>query len=234
MKKYVFSAEDIIYLFREDNKTYIRLLDGRTVTALIPIGHFEDNLPKNDFLRINKSVLVCAKQVVNVNQGFYLMTDGASLEGRHHGAKCHTDFMRRMIAEQSLSAEDEKSVSMQNNYAAYDNFPLPFCVIQLVFDIYGKGTTFIFRYCNKMMEFLEGKTLDKLVNRSFYDVFENLDGDWLVKYGDVARNGGRKIFREYKPAMKKYLSVLCYQISPGFCGCLLLEDGWADGFELVE
>lgn len=85
---------------RENKNTELCLLDGRKISTQIPLGHFQDYLPENDFIRINKGVLVCAKQVMNVNKGLYLMTDGVSLKGRHHGAKQHSEFMRKMIEEQ--------------------------------------------------------------------------------------------------------------------------------------
>ena len=223
-----FSADSIRYILREEGKTDFYLLDGRVVSSLIPLGHFQDYLPEEDFIRINKGVLVCAKQVVNVSKGMYLMTDGVSLEGRHHGMKLHTDFMRKMVQEQESDEENLSNARLSERFASFEDFPLPFCVIQLVFDVYGKSTSFIFRYCNKMMEYIEQRPVETILNHSFYDLFDNPDEKWLVKYGDIAKNGGRRVFRGFKDRLGVYVYIVCYQVAPGYCGCLLLKENWMD------
>lgn len=67
-----------------------------------------------------------------------------------------------------------------------NNMPVAYCVIELIFDENGHGVDFIFRYCNKQMEMVEGIPIEKMLNRSFYEVFKNGDRKWLVAYADVA------------------------------------------------
>lgn len=58
--------------------------------------------------------------------------------------------------------------------------PIAFCVIELVFDEKGHGVDFVFRYCNEMMADVEGMPVSEMINRSFYEVFENGDkSGWL-------------------------------------------------------
>ena len=225
MGKNDFSPEDIAYILRKDGSTILHFRDGRTLSSLIPLGLFQEFWKDADFIRVNKSVLLCSRYVVNVNRGKYLMADGTVLDGRHHGTKCHTDFMRRRIEDQMADNEETRLQSIRERFAAFDTFPIPFCVIQLVFDIYGKGTTFIFRYCNPMMADLEGLPLNKLINHSYYDIFENADEKWLVKCGSIAQNGGCRLFYDYSPEVDKQLKLLCYHVAPGFCACMLLEEG---------
>lgn len=228
MTKQNFSISDVLYILRKDKQTWIHLLDGRAPSCKIPLGHFQDFFPDGHFSRINKDALIQVNQVVKVNKGHYLMIDGAILEGRHHGTKTHTDFVRRLMAEQKEKNSSEQMFKLREKFSVYDDLPLPFCVIQLVFDTHGKGTTFIFRYCNKLMEDLEGVPVQKLLNHSFHDIFEDGDEKWLIRYGDVARNGGYRVFREYSPEIDKHLTVLCHQVMPDFCACTLIEDGWLD------
>lgn len=117
---------------------------------------------------------------------------------------------------------------IQEKFSAFDELPIPFCVIQMVFDLHGESSSFLFRYCNKMMEELEQSPLSMILNRSFYDLFENPDEKWLIKFGDIAKNGGRKIFRGYKDRLGKYVYIICYQALPGFCGCLLVREDWKE------
>lgn len=230
MKKQSFTGENICYITREEYTTNIHLTDGRVIRVLIPLGHFQDFFPQADFERINKDVLLRRNQVVNVKKGKYLMTDGACLEGRHHGTKCHKAFMQQMVQEQTEQTED-RIRQIREKYAHYDELPIPFCVIQLVFDVHGKGTTFIFRYCNKMMSVFEKKSVQDLQDRSFHEIFENASEGWLVKYGDIAQNGGRRVFHEINPARNKDVRILCYQAAPGFCACLVMEENWMQKLE---
>ena len=49
-----------------------------------------ENLPKNDFLNIQKGILVNAKQIVNISyNGIYTMTDGHTFQGRKRGLSEH-------------------------------------------------------------------------------------------------------------------------------------------------
>ena len=84
--------------------------------------------------------------------------------------------------------------------------PLAFCVIELVFDEKGHGVDFVFRYCNEMMADVEGIPVSEMINRSFYEVFENGDKKWLVTYADVALNGNKRILTDYSPEIDKHLT----------------------------
>lgn len=102
-----------------------------------------------------------------------------------------------------------------------NEMPLAYCVIELVFNAEGHGVDFIFRYCNAEMAVMEGVPVEKMLNRSFYEVFRNGDKKWLVAYADVALNGTKRILHDYSPEIGKYLTIYCYQPTPGFCACVL-------------
>lgn len=88
--------------------------------------------------------------------------------------------------------------------------PLAYCVIELVFDENGHGIDFVFRYCNKQMEIVEGLPISEMLNHSFYEVFKNGDKKWPVSYAD------------FSPEIGKSLTIHCYQPEPGFCSCVLI------------
>ena len=102
--------------------------------------------------------------------------------------------------------------------------PVAYCVIELVFDEDGHGVDFVFRYCNKHMEVVEGIPLEEMLNRSFYEVFKNGDRKWLVSYADVALNGSKRTLSDYSPEIDKNLTIYCYQPEPGFCACVLVPE----------
>ena len=61
-----------------------------------------------------------------------------------------------------------------------------------------------------------------MLNRSFYEVFENGDKKWLVTYADVALNGNKHILHDYSPEIDKTLTIYCFQPAPGYCACVLI------------
>ena len=105
-----------------------------------------------------------------------------------------------------------------------NNMPVAYCVIELIFDENGHGVDFIFRYCNKQMEMVEGIPIEKMLNRSFYEVFKNGDKKWLVSYADVALNGMKRTLSDYSSEIGKNLTIYCYQPEPGFCACVLVPE----------
>ena len=66
-----------------------------------------------------------------------------------------------------------------------------------------------------------GKTIEEMMNHSFFSVFPNADKKWLVAYTDVAVNGSSRYIRDYSPEINKEIFVRCFQPLEGFCACLL-------------
>ncbi len=86
----------------------------------------------------------------------------------------------------------------------------------------GHGIDFVFRYCNKQMEVVEGLPISEMLNHSFYEVLKNGDKKWLVGYADVALNGTSRTVCDFSPEIGKSLTIHCYQPEPGFCSCVLI------------
>ena len=80
----------------------------------------------------------------------------------------------------------------------------------------------LFHYCNDEMTVVEGVPVSEMLNRSFYEVFENGDKKWLVTYADVALNGNKHILHDYSPEIDKTLTIYCFQPAPGYCACVLI------------
>ena len=96
-------------------------------------------------------------QIVHISdEGLYTMTDGAVFQGRKRNLSQHKQIRKA----------------------------LAFRIIELVFDAEGHGVDFVFRYCNDEMAVVEGIPVSEMLNRSFYEVFENGDKKWLVTYAD--------------------------------------------------
>ncbi|MDO4475415.1 MAG: LytTR family transcriptional regulator DNA-binding domain-containing protein [Lachnospiraceae bacterium] len=215
-------ASNIKYIIREDNRTNIYLLDNRVVSCFHTIKALKEVLPEEHFCLIKKGILVAKNQIVSIDRNMYSMLDGRVFDGRKRGLKEHqqlNDSLNRNINLPIAGINDIASA-----FRILDDMPAAFCVIQLLFDDLGKGIDFIFRYCNKAMEQLENKTLDEMVDRSFYDIFPNADKKWLISYANVALNGTTCTITDYSPEVDKTLTIHCFQPMEGFCACLLLEN----------
>ena len=206
---------DVMYITRDGRKSVINLADGSKIDTFNPIKSIIESLPEDTFESINKGVVIAPRYVTDVRDNEYYMEDGAVFPGRVRTTKKQKENITKY--NEHLYRNDWEE------FIGFDDFPVPFCIIELVFNEQGHGIDFIFRYCNKEMEVLEGKSMDEMIDKSFYEVFENGDRKWLVTYADVALNGGKRIIESYSPEIDANLRVYCYQPKPDFCACLLIK-----------
>ncbi len=208
-------VSDVMYITRDGRKTVITLSDGSTVETFNPIKSIIETCPNDTFECINKGIVISPQYVVDVKHNEYQMTDGTTFTGRVRT----TAKQRKNIAKYN----GELPISEWEQFSILDKMPMAFCIIELVFNESGHGIDFIFRYCNKEMEELEGKSIDEMMNSSFYEVFENGDKKWLITYADIALNGGKKIIESYSPEIGSNLRIYCFQPKPNYCACALLK-----------
>ena len=153
------------------------------------------------------------------------MINGKTLQGRTRYLSTHRRLRKEMHFNVPMpQAEFVPPLSFFEKCSILDDMPIAYCVIELVFDEDGHGVDFVFRYCNKHMEVVEGIPVEEMLNRSFYEVFKNGDRKWLVSYADVALNGSKRTLSDYSPEIDKNLTIYCYQPEPGFCACVLVPE----------
>lgn len=218
-KKNSISIGDIKYLTREESKTCIALESGRVVRTFITVKDFFIVLAPYGFISINKGTVVSKKHIDRIEGCTYYMSDGRILKGRKRTVSAHK-HLSQTLRENAVSSIGF-SEDIRSRFSVLDNMPVAFCVIELLFNDSGHGVDFVFRYCNKEMEHVEGKTMDEMLNRSFFKVFPNADKKWLVAYTDVAINGKARYFRDYSPEIGQELYISCFQPMEGYCACLL-------------
>lgn len=209
------STSDVMYITRDGRKTVISLANGAKVETFNPIKGITELLPKDEFECINKGIVISLKYISSVGKNEYIMKDGVSFAGRVRASKKKKADIARQSFEAAKNGWEE--------YAVLDRMPLAFCIIELVFNEMGHGMDFIFRYCNREMENLEGKTIGEMIGKSFYEVFENGDKKWLVTYADVALNGIEKVIESYSPEIDANLRIYCFQPRPNYCACALVK-----------
>ena len=218
------SISDIFYLTRQTPHTIITLSDGQRIATTSPIKEISLYLPKEDFVNISKGIVLRKNQIVHISdEGIYTMTDGSEFQGRKRNLSQHKQIRQALgLVKNTTAEEKELPLELLDKCSILNDMPLAFCVIELVFDSAGHGVDFVFRYCNDEMAVVEGVPVSKMLNHSFYEVFENGDKKWLVTYADVALNGTRHILHDYSPEIDKTLTIYCFQPYPRYCACVLI------------
>lgn len=227
LKKNNLNIDEILYIYRHDRKTILCFKSGEEKSTSVPIHEIVDFLPENQFLSITKGVIVHLDQIIHISDdGIYTMTDGKTFQGRQRYLSTHKKLRDELMLDSSSKHLKQfgMPVGFLEKCSILDDMPIAYCVIELVFDGDGRGIDFIFRYCNKYMEVVEGIPLKDMLDRSFYEVFKNGDKKWLISYADVALNGTKHTLRDYSPEINQYLTIHCYQPEPGFCACVLLPE----------
>ena len=219
-RKNQIAPNKILYLVREEGKTAIYLTDGRCVKTFTPLKTVIDGLPGLKLLSVNKGVTVNELQVANVEDGCYTMTDGRTFRGRVRTPGEHSRN-KSMINRRITRAQTPGPLI--DRFYILDNFPLPFCVIELVFGKDGHGIDFLFRYCNKAMEEFEGVDRNNAVDHTYLEVFPQGNRKWLIAFSEVALHGGSKIIEDFKTG-RGPVRVFCFQLEEGFCACALVLD----------
>ena len=216
---------DILYLTRQNPDTKITFFDGKEILTAIPVKEIAIYLPDEKFVNITKGVLLRKSQIVNISDdGLYTMTDGSVFQGRKRNISQHKQLRQALGLSKEQDKKTEKMIPLEllEKCSILNDMPLAFCVIELVFDVNGRGVDFVFRYCNEEMAVVEGIPVSEMLNNSFYEVFENGDKKWLVTYADVALNGTKVILHDYSPEIGKELTIYCFQPHPGYCACILI------------
>lgn len=211
------NIQDIKYIIRDDKKTNIYLSNGKVVSTFIPMKNFVVELVNSNFTNINKGILVSNNLIDHIEDTIYYLKDGKKFEGRKRTTGTHK-HLNELI---KIKDEVLSNVDIKSKFSILDNMPAAFCVIELVFNKDGTSVDFIFRYCNKEMERVEGKTINEMIDHSFYKVFPRADKKWLAAYSNVAVNGIPTSFKDYSPEIGKDLLIKCFQPMQGFCACLI-------------
>lgn len=210
------NVNEIMYMTKDGRKTVIHCANGRDIETFHTIKSLMGAMHGITFESINKGVVIAATYLKEVKNNCYTMSDGRQFNGRVRVSKT-----KKLQDERFLSSLCNTTTI--SDFSVLDNFPMAFCVIEMVFDERGHGIDFIFRYCNAEMELLEGKKIGDMLGKSFYEIFENGDKKWLITYADVALNGNNRIVEGYSPEIDSNLKIYCSQPKPNFCACALVK-----------
>ena len=224
-KTYTLPISSILYIMMKKQDAYVHVSDGSVLKTRMTFAEFQKELGE-DFIRIHRGCLVSAKAIHSVNQ-LLTLSNGDSLEySVLHREEIIEKFHKkqRIIVEELMyndnpMADDE----YHEHYKCFDNIPVAFADIEMVFDEDSQAVDWIFRYGNEALAELENCPLEKLIGRTFGSIFKNMDSKWLRSYERAVLYGETLEIIDYSPEIDKYLRVICFPTFKGHCGCMLFD-----------
>ena len=216
-------SSDIKYIVREDGRTSVYLKNGKLIKTYIPVKSFLDFLPKEEFININKGILLAKSYVIRVKKCEYTTADGHKFEGRHRALKEHLKNEIELSLPGKFPALGNPE-SIGTRFSILNKLPIAFCVIELVTDKEGSLSDFIFRYCNERMAILENRPLENMAGLSVSELYAIKGKPRFQRYADVAVNGSDDVVHDYIPELDKNLDIYCFQPEKGYCAMALIEE----------
>ena len=188
------------------------------ISCTMQMHELMEVLPENEFVTVRRGTIVRKSGILAISDdGVYTLIDGSTYQGRKRYLKEHKNLRKKLNLgtpkKQSHSLQEQPPIplTLLEKCSLLDDMPMAYCIIELVFDEYGHGIDFIFRYCNKYMAVVKGVPVEDMINHFFYEVFQNGDRKWLIAYADVALNGVQRTLHDYSPEINKTLTIRCYQ-----------------------
>ena len=224
-KTYTLPISSILYIMMKKQDAYVHVSDGSVLKTRMTFAEFQKELGE-DFIRIHRGCLVSAKAIHSVNQ-LLTLSNGDSLEySALHREEIIEKFHRkqRIIVEELMRSDNPTANDeYHEHYKCFDNIPVAFTDIEMVFNEDSQAVDWIFRYGNEALARLENCPLEKLIGNSFGSIFTNMDTKWLRSYERAVLYGETLELIDYSPEIDKYLRIICFPTFKGHCGCLLSD-----------
>ncbi|MCI7767621.1 MAG: LytTR family transcriptional regulator DNA-binding domain-containing protein [Oscillospiraceae bacterium] len=224
-KTYTIPVTNILYVMMKKQDAYVHVSDGSILKTRMTFAEFQKELGE-DFIRIHRGCLVSAKAIHSVKE-LLTLSNGDSLEySAQHREEIIEKFrkkQRSIIDSFANNGNPVKNDEYHEHYKCFDDIPVAFTDIEMVFDEDSQAVDWIFRYGNEALARLENCPLDKLIGSSFGSIFENMDRKWLRSYERAVLYGETLELIDYSPEIDKYLRIICFPTFKGHCGCMLFD-----------
>ena len=224
-KTYTLPISSILYIMMKKQDAYVHVSDGSVLKTRMTFAEFSEVLGE-DFIRIHRGCLVSAKAIHSVNQ-LLTLSNGDSLEysALHREEIIEKFHKKQRIIVEELMTNDNPTVDDEyhEHYKCFDNIPIAFTDIEMVFDEKNRAVDWIFRYGNEALGKIEKYPLNELINSSFSSIFPNMDSKWLRNYERSAIFGDRIETMDYSPEVDTNLQIISFPTFEGHCGCILFD-----------
>ena len=180
LKKRNIEVEHILSARCNNHNIHIRLDSGDEVICYMLMYELMEVIPEDEFLILRKGTILRKTGILSISDdGIYTMIDGSTFQGTKRSLKKHKVIREKLgllrWQTNPTLALTMRPLTLLEKCSLLDDMPVAYCIIELVFDENGRGIDFIFRYCNKQMEVIEGVPVEDMVDHSFYEVFKNGD-----------------------------------------------------------
>lgn len=215
----------ILYIMMQGNNAQIHVQSGEVYDPRITLAELEPKLNDN-FVKVKRGCIVSVLAIHNITDKVNLIS-GERLEYASRHRKDIVDAFRNR-QEQIIKSFNE-SVALNTSedyheyYSLFDELPIAFCDIEMIFDSEFKAVDWIFRYANAALSALEKVPLENLVGNRFGELFPQMDVKWLRTYERAALFGETIKIVDYSPEIDAYLDIICFPTFNGHCGCILFD-----------
>lgn len=224
-KTYTIPVVSILYVMMKKQDAYVHLSDGSILKTRMTFAEFQNALG-DDFIRLSRGCLVSAMAIHSVKE-LVNLSNGESLEyTSDHKFEIIEKFRQKRRAIVGGLADNNNPTDdngYHEHYKCFDNIPIAFTDIEMVFDEDSQAVDWIFRYGNEALARLENCPLEKLIGNSFGSIFTNMDTKWLRSYERAVLYGETLELIDYSPEIDKYLRIICFPTFKGHCGCMLFD-----------
>lgn len=224
-KEVVLNTLSVMYLLTSDKNIEIHVIGGAVYKTRMSLSLLEQRLG-DDFIKVHRGCIVAVRAIHDITDTINL-SNGEKLE---YTKRKKREIIRQFQEKQMksvLSAKGEGEPSNEEeyrrHYACFDNLPIAFTDIEMVYDEDNRAIDWIFRYGNQALAELENHTLEELIGNSFKTVFPDMDEKWLKSYERTALYEETLEVIDYSSEVDKNLKVICFPTFKGHCGCILLD-----------
>lgn len=224
-KKVEIPLKTILYIIMDGNNAYVHVQGGVVYQTRMTLAEIEPELG-DDFIKIKRGCLVSVIAIHNITDKVNLI-NGETLEYASRHKKELVEKFNAMQAKiikrfnEIVSVESEQDYL--EHYKVFDELPIAFCDIEMIFDEEFKAVDWIFRYANAALAELEKVPLEELLGNRFGNVFPNMDPKWLRTYERATLFGETIKIIDYSPEIDTFLDIICFPTFKGHCGCILFD-----------
>ena len=224
-KKIILNSSTVLYVLMDEKIAEIHVSSGKTYETRMTLGELEEKLG-GGFIKIHRGCIVSVMAIHDITDKINL-SNGESLS--------YTVRKKKQIMEQFLSQQEAMirnfggsntpvtAAEYHRHYSGFDNLPVAFTDIEMVFNGEKHAVDWIFRYANPALARLEKQPLEQLVGSSFGSLFSNMDSKWLRAYERATLYHEVLEVIDYSPEIDTYLKIICFPTYKGHCGCILFD-----------
>lgn len=224
-KEIKIDIKSILYVMMNGNSAYIHVVQDKVYQTRITLTELERLLGSN-FIKVKRGCLVSVIAIHDITDKINL-SNGESLD---YAIRNKKEILREFQSKQqeiirSFSADGipETDDEYHEYYKVFDNMPIAFADIEMVFDDEYHAVDWVFRYGNPALAELEKVPLDLIIGNTFGNLFANMDAKWLRSYERAILFGETLKIIDYSPEIDTYLDIICFPTFKGHCGCILFD-----------